>query len=194
MREEQLKILQMVESGQIGAEEAAELLSALEMAEADVQEEAPTSKQDPGMLPRSSAWAHFWIYPLMVGAVILIIGGLIVGLVYSIGAARGWLLCGWLPILLGLTVILLALWTRHARWLHLRISEGNERKMALSIPLPLTLAAWVLKVAQPFVPQLRDTGVDDLIIALRDSATRDEPLFIDVQDDEEGERVELYIG
>jgi hypothetical protein len=130
----------------------------------------------------------------MAGGVILVIGVLIMGLVSAIGAAQGWLLCGWLPLLLGLVVILLALWTRHARWLHLRISEGDKRTMALSIPLPLTLAAWVLKVAQPFVPQLRDTGVDDVIIALRDSATRDEPLFIDVHDDEEGERVELYIG
>jgi hypothetical protein len=36
--------------------------------------------------------------------------------------------------------------------------------------------------------------VDDLILALRESSSRGEPLFIDVQDDQDGERVELYIG
>jgi hypothetical protein len=66
--------------------------------------------------------------------------------------------------------------------------------MALSFPLPLTLAAWALRLAQPFVPQLRDTGVDDLIIALRHSTAEGQPLVVDVQDDETGERVEIYIG
>jgi hypothetical protein len=67
-------------------------------------------------------------------------------------------------------------------------------KMALSLPLPLTLAAWVVRVAQPFVPQLRDTGVDDLIIALRHSSAEGQPLVVDVQDDESGEEVQIYIG
>jgi hypothetical protein len=76
----------------------------------------------------------------------------------------------------------------------LRISEEGKRKVAFSFPLPLSLTALAVRMAQPFVPQLRDTGVDDLIIALRESSSRGEPLFIDVQDDQDGERVELYIG
>ena len=97
-------------------------------------------------------------------------------------------------MILGLAIMLLAWWTRRAKWLHLRISERGKRRIALSFPLPLTLAAWVLRVAQPFVPQLEESGVDDLILALRDSNTRDEPLFVDVQDDQDGERVQVYLG
>jgi hypothetical protein len=78
--------------------------------------------------------------------------------------------------------------------LHVRVSEGDSRKVAFSFPVPLALAAWGIRVAQPFVPQLRETGVDDLIVALRDSTSEGEPFFIDVQDDEEGERVQVYIG
>jgi hypothetical protein len=44
------------------------------------------------------------------------------------------------------------------------------------------------------VPQLQDTGVDEVILALRESRKRNEPLFIDVQDEEDGERVQIYIG
>ncbi len=66
--------------------------------------------------------------------------------------------------------------------------------MAFSFPVPLAFAAWGIRVAEPFVPQLKDTGVDDLIVALRDSTSEGEPFYIDVQDDEEGERVEVYIG
>lgn len=195
MEEERLHVLKMLESGQIGAEEAVALLAALEPEDQPVVEEVPIPVENPPKLSEDS-WARFWVYPLMAGGGVLILGALVIGLVYATAAARGWLICGWLPLLLGLGVMLLAWWSRGATWLHLRISErsSGQRKIAFSFPLPLTLTAWALRMAQPFVPQLKETGVDDLIIAFRDSASRDEPLFIDVDDDEEGERVQIYIG
>ena len=198
MEEERLQILKMLESGQIGAEEADVLLSALDPAPPDVIEEAaeplPAAMESAPTPRPGGEWARFWVYPLMAGGVVLIVGALVMGLVSATGAARGWLVCGWLPMILGTAVIVLAWWSRNARWLHLRISEGGKRRIAFSFPLPLGLAAWVLRIAQPFVPQLRETGVDELIIALRDSVSSDEPFFVDVQDDEEGERVQVYIG
>jgi len=127
---------------------------------------------------------------------VLLVGALIMALVYARDAARGWLVCGWLPMILGLGVTLAALWSRNATWLHLRVSEGEggRNKVAFSFPLPLALAAWGIRIAQPFVPQLQDTGVDEVILALRESRKRNEPLFIDVQDEEDGERVQIYIG
>lgn len=192
MAEEHLRILKMVEDGTIGADEAASLLEALDSGGAEEGEEGAVSSPDRGTHPEK--WTRFWIYPLMAGGAVLILGSLMMGLVYATDAARGWRVCGWLPMILGLVVMLLAWWTRRAKWLHLRISEEGRRKIAISFPLPLTLAAWGLRVAQPFVPQLKETGVDDLIIALRDGAIRDEPLFVDVQDDQDGERVQVYIG
>jgi len=198
MEEERLRILEMVGAGEITAEQASELLAALNTAEAqELQTEEAGSAMSPNLPPaelRENRWARFWIYPLMAGGVVLILGALIMGLVYSTGAARGWRVCGWLPMILGLGVMLIAWWTRSATWLHLRVSEEDGHNVAFSFPLPLTLAAWVLRLAQPFVPQLKDTGVDDLIIALRQGKSRNEPLFIDVEDDEKGERVEIYIG
>ncbi len=116
------------------------------------------------------------------------------GLVYAADATPGWRVCGWLPMIVGLLVALLAWWSRTARWLHLRISEQGKPKMMLSFPLPLTLASWVVRIIQPFVPKLKETAVDDLIIALRDSTSRGEPFFLDVEDDEEGEHVQVYWG
>ncbi|MFN2220802.1 MAG: SHOCT-like domain-containing protein [Anaerolineae bacterium] len=198
MENERLEILKMLEAGQIDAQEAASLLAAL--AESEAAEDAaespaeglPSDREPPE--PMETRWARFWIYPMMAGGAILLLGALIVGLVSLSGGAWGWLLCGWPLLLLGLLVLVLALWSRSATWMHLRISEQGRRKMAFSFPVPLGLAAWAIRIAQPFVPQLRDTGVDEVILAVRDSASRGEPLFIDVQDDEDGERVELYIG
>ena len=191
MEEERLRILEMVGAGDITPEQAAELLAAL-----DTPEEAAAA--GPPSLPpadlRENRWARFWIYPLMAGGIVLILGAFIMALVYSTSAAPGWRVCGWLPMILGLGVMLIAWWTRSATWLHLRVREEDGRKVAFSFPLPLTLAAWVLRLAQPFVPQLKDTGVDDLIIALRQGKSRNEPLLINVEDDEKGESVEIYIG
>ena len=201
MENERLEILKMVEAGQIDAQEAAMLLSALDEAEAQDLPNAPAESLAQTATPapesfqnRENRWARFWVYPMMAGGIALVLGSLAIGMIYATGAALGWLVCGWLPMLLGLLVVFLALWSRQATWMHLRISEGGQRKMAFSFPLPLTLAAWAVRIAEPFVPQLRETAVDDLIVALRESASRGEPFSIDVQDDQEGERVELYIG
>lgn len=191
--EERLEILKMVEAGQVDAAEAAVLLAALDEQQPAAAPEAPLPT--PSQAETSeSRWARFWIYPMLTGGGVLISGSLVMALIYATDAAQGWLVCGWLPMILGLLIVLLALWTRRATWMHLRISEGGKRKIAFSFPLPLTLAAWVMRLAQPFVPQLQETGVDDLIIALRESTSQGEPFFVDVQDDEDGERVELYIG
>ncbi len=203
METERLKILKLLEGGEIEADEAMALLAAMETQEAEVlpaveREEqggalgGSASTADPLAVQRRR-WARFWVYPLLVGGAVLILGSLVMALVYGTGAARGWLVCGWLPMIAGLLVMLLAWWTRRAKWLHVRVREGGERKIALSFPLPLALAAWVLRLIGPFVPQLRETGVDELIMALRESG-RDEPISIDVQDDEDGEQVQLYIG
>ena len=205
MQGERLEILRMLEAGQIDPEEAANLLAAVDgVQDASLtQDTSSTEDSASGQAPslpmgpserQEQAWATFWIYPLMAGGIILFLGWLVMGLVYATGAARGWLVCGWLPVVLGTLVILLAWWSRQATWLHLRIAEGGQRKLALSFPLPLTFAAWGLRIAQPFVPKLKEIGAHELIVAVRDSPTRDAPIFIDVQDDEEDERVELYIG
>jgi hypothetical protein len=203
MEQERLRILEMVREGEINPEQAATLLAALGEAEAgpavpvEVEVEEPPAAAPP--LPpeiAASRWARFWIYPMMAGGAVLIVGALIMALVYTADAARGWLVCGWLPMIVGLLVTLAAIWSRRATWLHLRISEGEggRQKVAFSFPVPLGLAAWGIRIAQPFVPQLQETGVDEVIAALRDGLKRNEPLFIDVQDEEDGERVQIYIG
>ena len=212
METERIDILKKLEAGEIDVEQAAAQLAAVEKAPAEAvpealpesltadtsQAEAPSVEflspaAGPTQFPESR-WASFWIYPMLAGGGVLILGSLVTALVYATGAARGWLVCGWLPMLLGLGVMLLALWTRRAPWLHVRISEEGQRKIALSFPLPLSLAAWVVRLIQPFVPKLRESAVDELILALRDSRVPGEPLFVDVQDDEAGERVEVYFG
>lgn len=197
MEDERMTILRMLETGRIDADGAATLLAALDTGPEDAAEQVPEQPEPPRPEPEGppANWAKFWIFPLMGGLAVLILGAMVTAIASTAGGAAGWVLCcGWLPMLAGMTVVILAVWARQAKWLHLRITEKGDRKIAFGVPLPLTLAAWVLRFAQPFVPELADTGVDELIIAMRDSATGDDPIVIDVQDDEDGERVQVYIG
>ncbi|HSJ55747.1 MAG TPA: hypothetical protein VLC95_01105 [Anaerolineae bacterium] len=201
------RVLELLGRGQIGVEEAERLLRGMAepeeerlddgtAAEAGFPSSVALPAEAAGTVPSGApeGWRRFWIWPLLAGGVVLLAGALIMGLVYATAAAAGWLVCGWVPMIAGLLVMGVAWWSRTATWLHLRISEPGSRRIAISMPLPLTLAAWVLRIARPYVPQLRDTGVDELILALRDSRAGDAPLFIDVQDEEDGEHVQIYIG
>jgi hypothetical protein len=193
MEEERFKILNMIQTGQIDTEQATQLLASLEAAN-DPEPSPPRTLASDAQYAPGRKWSDFWIYPLMAGGGMLVLGALAAAWLSSAGLALPSCVCGWFPMLLGLLIVFLAWWSRSARWLHLRISGEGRRRIALSFPLPLSLAAWVLRFAQPFLPQLAETGVDDLLIALRDADIDDEALFIDVQDEEDGEHVQVYIG
>jgi hypothetical protein len=187
MENRRLEILRRLEAGEIDAEEAAGLL----------QEQTPTEGEVISATPLPTArppkrWSRFWLYPLAAAAGMLALGGLILLPLLAAGAAGIWLVCGWLPVGLGILGVLFALWSRGAKWLHVRVREKEGKNIAISFPIPLTLAAWVLRVVGPFVPKLKETGADEMILALRDSK-RDEPLHVQV-DEEDGEHVEVYIG
>jgi hypothetical protein len=56
------------------------------------------------------------------------------------------------------------------------------------------LAAWFLRLFSPFIPKLRDTGVDELILALDETTTPDNPFYVEVNEGKDGEKVQVYIG
>jgi hypothetical protein len=200
MSEERAKILEMVAAGKITAEEASRLLTALGDDEA-VESSAADSGSGgeaaltlpPAEMPR---FGNLWLIPMYVGLVLFVCGALAV---YPPGEAGGsWLLvvCGWPVFVIGLLTMIGAWFARNSRWIHIRVThaDGSKRNIKLSFPLPLRLTAWALKIASRFVPKLSDTSVDEMIVALNEGLAGDQPLFIDVQEGENGERVQVYIG
>ena len=120
-------------------------------------------------------------------------GAMLLYAVYGARAGWGWALCGWPMFALGVLVTVIAWWLRTARWVHVRV-RGKEN-VSISLPLPIKLTAWVIKIAKPCVPQFKDTGVDEAILGLADALKEgNEPLYVDVNDDDSGEHVQVYIG
>lgn len=198
MNEERRKILDMVRSGQISPEQGASLLKLVSDAEPEETEQpeegqAPPVPQAEVVTDRELA-RPFWMIPLGIGLILLVVGSTVAMTAHQQQRVTAWTwLCGWIPLVVGLSVVTLAAWARTAHWIHLRVRDHGQN-IALSLPLPLGLAAVVMRVARPFVPQLRDTAVDEAILALRDGLKGDEDITIAVQDDDEGESVQILFG
>ncbi len=197
MDEAYLKILQMIENGTLSAAEGEKLLDALE---AEPAVTAPAAGSAPGPSPQSPppagpprAWQQLWVYPA-VGSLLLLAGmGMLTAYLVRDGERLGWLACTVPLMLLGTLVGGLAWWSRSARWLHLSV-RGKKERLRLSFPLPLRLTAWILRLLRPWVRQLRETAVDEVILSLAEVDVSEGPLSVEVNDDEDGEEVRVYIG
>ncbi len=141
-------------------------------------------------------WKRFWVIPMWIGVGITVIGG---ALMYSAFAARGigfWFACAWFPFMLGVLLMALAWGSRTSPWLHVRVHQRpgqSPQKIAISFPLPLRLAGWGLRTFGHFIPNMEGVDLQGIMIALDESAKDGTPFFVDV-DDEDGERVQVFIG
>jgi hypothetical protein len=130
---------------------------------------------------------------MLGGLLFLALMGILTGTLVQGGKALGWLACTIPLMLLGTLVAVLAWWSRTARWLHLSV-RGKDQHIRISLPLPLRLTAWVLRLARPWIPRLRDTALDEVILSLAEVDTSEGPLSVEVNDEEDGEEVRVYIG
>ncbi len=209
MEEELLKILQMIEQGAISAAEGEVLLQALERGaespglgvpaaqeQVAVEELAAEPPAEDISVPPGPPipWRRIWIYPLVGGIALLALAALLTADLIQGEGRLGWLACTVPLMTFGTIVALLAWWSRSARWLHIRVREGRKRPFRLSLPLPLHLAAWVLRFIGPWAPRLKDTAVDELILALAESDLPGPLVAVEVNNEEEGEEVRVYIG
>lgn len=163
------------------------------------QEQAPTPESEvidppPPIDVKMPDTQHWWQVPFWIGTAILIAGAFILAGALSSGAACLALLCG-LPLLaLGLISIIVAWFARTGPWVHIRVKNDRPGEHNIQISVPLDLGVVAVRVAEPFIPQMRNTGVDDVIMSLKDNVRKDQPVIIDVNDDEEGEHVQVIVG
>jgi hypothetical protein len=185
---EQLRILELIEAGEISAEEGARRLGAL-------AEAAETTKPpEPPAAPRPALVRWLWQGAFWTGVALLAGGGLLMASVYSQGGATGGLVWGWILFIFGVLVTLLGWWLQRAHWLSVRVRQSKGPNVTIALPMPLTLTAWALRIARPFVSELEETRADELLLALRDEIRNGNPFFVEVNDEEDGEHVQVYFG
>ncbi len=76
------------------------------------------------------------------------------------------------------------------RWLHIRVSDLNSGKDRVKVKLPFRLMRWGLKMGSKFTDELDGLDVDELIHAMHDG---DDGMLVDVQDEADGEHVQIFV-
>ena len=197
MESERREVLRLVQEGKVTAAEGALLLDAMGEHEETAESEPIQVVLDPlepvASFPETVSGERppYWAYVAVFG-----LGWTMVGASLTLKANGTWWLVLVIPLLLlGLAVLTFGVAARGATWLSVRISDAmGRRKLAFDFPVPLALAAWGVGIARPFVPQLRKTAVDELILSLREGHSKGEVLLVDVVDDDDGEHVQVRFG
>lgn len=141
-------------------------------------------------------WRRFWSVPLWIGVGFIVVGAFLMYYSQQSAGIGLWFLCAWVPFLIGLAFVVIAWQSRNSAWLHLRIKQPPgewPQTIALSLPLPLGITAWFIRTFRPFIPHMDDIALDEVLLALHDTTSKESPFYIQV-DDEDGEHVEIYIG
>jgi hypothetical protein len=153
---------------------------------------APTSVPDLDV----QKWKRWWQIPLWIGVGITLLGALLMYLAWRGSGFGFWFACTWFPFLAGVTLLALAWSSRTMRWMHIRIQQETgewPRTMAISLPLPFGWIRWFIKAFGPWIPGLTDAGLDEVMTTLEKNP-RDTPFYVDVNEGENGERVQIFIG
>jgi hypothetical protein len=211
-KNERLEILDMIQRGRISPEEGMKLIKAIDESDEILNEEylaakskyegspdgpaLDTSYPDP-ILENPEEWRKWWFIPFGIGAGITVLGA---GLMYWAWSVKGYgvgFFLAWIPFFIGISILVLGWNSQTGPWLHLRIQQKpgeSPETIRISLPLPIRFTAWVLRTFGEYITGLKDSGLDEIILALGDKTKQDAPLSIDVHDDEDGEQVRIYIG
>ena len=185
--EDRLRILRLIEAGEISVEEGARRLEA--GGGTSAASERPASA---GARPAWVRWA--WQAVFWTGVGLMVGGGLLVSAAFARELASGWRVLGWVLLASGVLWTMLGWWLRRAPWLSLRVRQSDGPTIALGLPVPLGLAAWGVRVARPFVPRLAETGIEEMILALEDEMYEGGPILVEVDEGVGGERVHVCLG
>ena len=228
---ERMRILEMIESGAISAEDGVRLLNAISPEgdhnvvpdesypvdtvtpdlivnepdgtdftekQVSVQDEAINSASTQHVLPQDARkWKNWWIIPFWIGVAVTISGGFLMYTAIENSGIGLSFLCAGIPFIIGVLLLWLGWQSRTAPWLHLRVKQRpgeRPQRIAFSLPIPIRLTAWLARTFGSNVKQINDMPLDEMLLAVGETASPENPIYIQVDEGDEGEKVEIYIG
>jgi hypothetical protein len=155
----------------------------------------------PEIPPEMRKWRQYWLGLFIFSLGLLVFFAFLMYRALENGGYGFWFFCSWIPFLLSVAAVALSWQSRTMPWLHLRVDQAQDewpRRIAFSFPLPVGLASWAMRTFGHRIPNLENSGLsvddmDKLIYGLQDYTSPDNPLYIEV-DEDDGERVLIYIG
>ena len=192
--EEQMKILRQVSQHLLSPEQADRQMEALAHPSAPADEFETPLFRDQAQRFESRRW--WWLLLMGVGVSLIVMGayGMYSGYLAARFSWGFWL--SWIPLLLGVLFTYVAVESRHAPWLHVRVhSAQGQQRVAISMPFPLRSLRWITRVLRPFLSEkFREQNAAELLDVMADTLQVGEGMHVLVDDAEDGEHVEIYIG
>jgi len=206
--EERRKILQMVEEGKISAEEAADLMRALDEDSTEEQLnvfEAETGASFEGSEASAPEFEEvkaralrFATIPLWVGVFIAVVSAWGIFSIQQNVGVNFWFFCLMFPLMLGVLLIAIGSAGPGSKWLYINVDRryANDwpKNITFGFPIPLGLTAWFMRTFGHNINGMNKAQVDGIVEVLDATGKSDEPFIINVDDDDEGDRVQVYIG
>ena len=213
--EERKKILQMVEEGKISAEEAASLMLALvddnneEAVEAGMEiiEAGPASGYASGEARRAEApefdeikarARRFALIPLWTGVIITVLSAWAIYAIQQSAGTNFWFYCMIFPLMLGVLLLALGGGGRSSRWIYVDVDRRDAkpgdgpRHITLGFPIPLGFVTWFFDNFGHNIKGMDRRKADGIVQMIQATRESDEPLMINVDDDDA--HVQVYIG
>jgi hypothetical protein len=194
----------MIEDGKITAEEAMTLIKAIEdAAEGEVEVIEPESGSGAGrsagpefeeVKARAKKYAKI---PLGIGVAFIILSAYwMYALVQNVNYGF-WFFCAWFPLLLGIFLVTVSAGGMNSRWLYVNVDQVEDewpQHITFGFPIPLGIISWSLRNFGHFIRGKDKKNVDELLMALSLADKLDDPLIVNVDEGENGDRVQVYIG
>jgi hypothetical protein len=108
-----------------------------------------------------------------------------------------WFYCLTFPFLLSVFIVALTAGGMNSRWLFVDVHQkpgDSPGRITLGFPVPLGLVSWFFRNFGHHIPDMDREKAESIAEMIRATAKSNAPLIVNAQDDEDGERVMVYIG
>ena len=108
-----------------------------------------------------------------------------------------WFYCLTFPFLFAVLIVALMSGSMSSRWLFVDVRQRpgqSPQRITLGFPIPLRLVAWGMRTFGRNLPGMADGQAETVAELIQATASSNTPLIVNAQDDEDGERVMVYIG
>jgi hypothetical protein len=113
------------------------------------------------------------------------------------GAGLGFFL-SWIPFLLGIALTYSGARLLQSHWIHVAVNTSDHEKpmkLRISLPLPLGFTSWVFKSFGRYMPlDVQEMHLDVMFNELEGAINKGDPFLVHVNDDENGDQVDVVIA
>lgn len=200
--EKKLEILRKVENGSLSIEEGSDQIAMVDQEETNqtqpeivdpVSSKTPTEKHE-----TSGCWKAAWSMILAGGAVLTAFSAYWVYQGYANHGFSWGFWLSWIPLLIGVALMIVGWALMESPWMHVKVHAKDESKTGtyvFSMPVPFNIARWVMQNFGQYMPEnVKRDEVLEILDQAEIAIKNGEPFSVNVDDDHDGSKVDIFIN